>query len=159
MKNHIILSALAAVALAACNNQPKTDTENIPVDSTAVAVAVDTVSTCYTFKNDKMMVTLHTDAVGNKVSGHLAYNYAEKDNNTGTILGQYKGDTLYADYTFVSEGKESVREVAFVRSGNTLTEGYGDVTEAGGKVTFKDKSKLNYASGTVVSETPCAGPQ
>lgn len=105
-----------------------------------------------------MLVSLHTDAVGNKVSGHLSYNYADKDDNSGTILGEYKGDTLYADYTFVSEGKESIREVAFVKNGATLTEGFGDIMEEGGKVSFKNKATLSY-TGIVVTETPCAEPQ
>lgn len=155
MKHIIVLSSLAAVIFASCNNNStKVETSEIPVDSTAVAPVLDTVSACYTFQNDKMLVTLHTDAVGAKVTGHLSYNYAEKDDNSGTISGEYKGDTLFAEYKFVSEGVESIREVAFVKNGTTLTEGFGEVTEQGGKVTFKDKAALKY-EGTGLSETPC----
>lgn len=160
MKNIIVLSTIIAIAFASCNNNStKVETTEVPVDSLTVAApALDTVSTCYTFKNDKMLVTLHTDVVGTKVTGQLAYNYAEKDDNSGTIAGAYKGDTLFAEYKFVSEGLESIREVAFVKSGNTLTEGFGEVVENGGKVVFKDKGTLKY-EGTPLSETPCAQPQ
>lgn len=160
MKNILILSAITAIAFASCNNNStKVETTEIPVDSTAAAAPVlDTVSTCYTFKNDKMFVALHTDVVGTKVTGQLAYNYAEKDDNSGTISGEYKGDTLFAEYKFISEGTESIREVAFVKSANTLTEGFGEVVENGGKVIFKDKATLKY-EGTPLSETPCAQPQ
>lgn len=158
MKKSIFLSAIAAIAFASCNNNPKVETSDIPVDSTAAAAPVlDTVSNCYSFKNDKMLVSLHTDAVGTNVTGHLSYNYAEKDDNSGTISGEYKGDTLFAEYKFVSEGVESIREVAFVKNGNTLTEGFGEVTEQGGKVTFKNKSTLQYA-GSPLTETPCPQP-
>lgn len=160
MKRTILLSAIVGIAFAACNNNStKVETTEIPVDSIAAAAPVlDTVSTCYTFKNDKMLVTLHTDVVGTKVTGHLSYNYAEKDDNSGTIVGEYKGDKLFADYKFVSEGSESVREVSFIKTGNILIEGYGDVEENGGKVTFKNKDGLTY-NGSNLAETPCVQPQ
>ncbi len=62
---------------------------------------------------------------GTNVSGTLQYPLADKDQNTDTM----RGDTLIADYTFQSEGQESVREVVFLATKNGLVEGYGPVQE------------------------------
>jgi hypothetical protein len=38
------------------------------------------------------------------VVGNLCYRFFEKDKNDGTVIGKLQGDTLIADYTFMSEG-------------------------------------------------------
>jgi len=48
------------------------------------------------------------------------------------------------NYTFQSEGKTSIREVAFLKKGDQLAEGFGDVEEVKGKTKFKDLSKLKF---------------
>ncbi len=86
---------------------------------------------------------MHLIRNGNLVTGELVYDYFEKDKNTGTIKGEMKGDTLFAEYIFMSEGINSVREVAFLQKGDDLIEGYGDVEEQTAKIVFKNKAALN----------------
>lgn len=69
---------------------------------------------------------------GNEVTGDLACKYFQKDQNKGTLRGVMIGDTLFATYTFTSEGIESSREVASLKKDNDLVEGYGDVQEKNG---------------------------
>jgi hypothetical protein len=83
------------------------------------------------------------------------YNLFGKDSNTGTIQGQIKGDTIFAEYTFLSEGRESVREIALLRKGNTLVEGYGEVKPVGNKMVFTSTSTLNFGNGVKLSKTNC----
>lgn len=66
-----------------------------------------------------------------------------------------KGDTLIVDYTFDSEGSESVREVVFLKRNNQLIEGFGDVEEKDGKTVFKDKSKLIFGNSIVFKKVDC----
>ena len=66
------------------------------------------------------------------------------------------GDTLLADYTFQSEGTESVRQVAFLKKGDGFVEGYGDVEDQGGKMVFKNTAMLDFGSGTAFTKVPCA---
>ncbi len=87
---------------------------------------------------------IHTTQTGNLVTGELVYDYFEKDKNTGTIKGEMKGDTLFAEYMFMSEGINSVREVAFLKKGDSWIEGYGDVEEQTGKIVFKNKAALKF---------------
>jgi hypothetical protein len=111
---------------------------------------------CYMgiIKNDT--ITMRLSIKGTQIAeGKLIYKFFEKDKNEGTFNGKISGDTLFADYTFSSEGKQSVREVAFLKKGNIYIEGYGDVEEKAGKMVFKDRKKLFFDSKTVLAKSVC----
>lgn len=91
-----------------------------------------------------------------EVNGKLSYNILGKDKNEGTLIGNIYGDTLIADYTFNSEGVSSIREVAFLQKDGTYIEGYGDVAEANGKVSFKDRKKLKFDVKNTLTKVDCA---
>jgi hypothetical protein len=139
-----------ATCLFACNNQ-ETDKKgnDKPMTNTDSEGAA-----CYAYLNNKDSVLLQVYVKDKMVTGELTYNFYEKDKNTGTIQGEMKGDTLLADYSFVSEGVSSVREVVFLKKGNELTEGHGDADQVGNKLVFKNRSTLNF-SGLVLQTTPC----
>lgn len=44
------------------------------------------------------------------VTGNLLYHYYQKDRSAGKINGELKADTLFADYIYISEDVESVRD-------------------------------------------------
>ena len=90
------------------------------------------------------------------VTGELSYLFFEKDKNNGTIVGKMIGDTLKADYTFMSEGKQSIRQVVFLRKGKIMIEAYGDVAALDGKTIFKEPKKLYFDSATVLMEVDCS---
>jgi hypothetical protein len=51
----------------------------------------------------------------------------------------------------MSEGISSVRQVVFLKKGNTYIEGYGDVVEeASGKVVFKDRKQLQFDGKSIL---------
>ena len=77
------------------------------------------------------------------------------DKNAGTIAGEMRGDTLIANYTFTSQGKQSVREVVFLKKGNKFLEGVGEVTLDGPKTLFADRSKLTFGESVVFSKVAC----
>jgi hypothetical protein len=125
-------------------------------DSAAVATLISEYNTVYCFRNSSTadVAEMSYRQVGDKVFGSLSYQIAGKDKNFGNIAGTIKGDTLFGDYTFSSEGTESSREVVMLKSGDTWKEGYGDVAVSGNKVTFKDKSKLGF-NGITLVKTDC----
>ncbi len=148
---------------AACNNSNTTSnaddttvTTTAPADTTAITTPTNS-TTCYAYQsaNDTIMLTL-TAAEAN-VSGNLVYAYSGKDKNSGTIYGIMKGDTLLADYTFMSEGKSSVRQVAFLRRNDGFVEGYGDSKMEGGKMLFKNTGALKFGSTMALQKRPCDG--
>ncbi len=98
---------------------------------------------------------LHLKISDNIVTGDLTYNLFQKDNNKGTLQGTMKGDTLIAEYKFLSEGTESIREVAFLKKENDFVEGYGDVDEINGKVRFKNTGALNFSNNVLLKNIEC----
>lgn len=88
------------------------------------------------------------------MTGHLTYDFYEKDKNEGTIAGELNKDTLIADYTFRSEGTTSIREVAFLITDAGLTEGYGELVAAGDKMVFKNRHALSF-SNTILKKMTC----
>ncbi|MDQ3682503.1 MAG: hypothetical protein M3352_05435 [Bacteroidota bacterium] len=136
-----------------CNNNSKTTTTGSE-DSSKVAAPVKPVSTetaqCYAGVRGKDSVFLRLNKNNNTVSGDLQYKRFEKDQNKGTIEGMMRGDTLLANYTFMSEGVSSVREIIFLKKGNTLVEGFGDVEEKSGKMVFKNTGAVKFDQSVVL---------
>ena len=85
----------------------------------------------------------------------LAARLFEKDKNTGTIQGNMQDSLLVADYTFMSEGTTSVRQVAFKKTANGFVEGYGDVEDKDGKMIFKNVDSLTFNNTSVLTEIDC----
>ena len=110
---------------------------------------------CYSYTGNKDSITMNIDINDNTVMVELEYHLYEKDSNTGTIQGIIKGDTLFAEYSFISEGTSSVRDVAFLKKENNWVEGFGDVEENNGRVIFKDITSLQFNSNIVLTEVPC----
>ncbi len=98
--------------LSACNNN-STEPTTAPVVADEKNIAPE--HSCFVYTSAKDTVNLNLQSSGNIVTGNIAYNYFEKDKNTVTIEGTLKGDTLFAEYKFMSEGMESIREVVFLK--------------------------------------------
>jgi hypothetical protein len=111
---------------------------------------------CYQYINNKDTVLLKTISIGRSVSGTLVYNLYEKDKNTGTIQGHINGALLIADYTFISEGVSSVRQVVFRKEGRTLIQGNGDViVDPHGKTVFNNIDSLDFTGSILLTEVDC----
>ena len=148
MKYTIPLLTIFTMSIFSCTN---TSQKKAP-GNTGIATKP---AYCYSYVNNKDSVTMNIDINDNTATGELEYRLYEKDSNTGTIQGIIKGDTLFAEYSFISEGISSVREVAFLKKGNNWVEGFGDVEENNGKMIFKDISALQFNSNIVLAEVPC----
>ena len=132
----------------ACNNQTQqTKQNNEPQAANAI--------NCYRSINNNDTVLLTTKDSGGVITGTLVYHLSEKDKNTGTIQGNIKDSLLVADYTFMSEGTTSVRQVAFKKTANGFVEGYGDMEEKDGKMIFKNTGALTFNNITVLSNVDC----
>lgn len=146
--------AVLSISITACTTKTQksdNDSSSTSIDTNSSSVSTGSennpdkeVSTCYTYDKNKNLINIHLNVSNGKVTGDLNYTIFEKDKNKGSINGEMRGDTLLADYTFMSEGMESVRQVAFLKKGNSLVEGTADVEEKNGKVVFKDLSSLKF---------------
>ena len=109
---------------------------------------------CYLLVSGKDSILMQMVVENNSAAGQLHYRYSEKDKSGGTIFGNMKGDTLIADYKFISEGMETEREVAFLRRGDSFLEGVGDSEEREGRMVFKDARSLTFG-GQPLQKTDC----
>jgi hypothetical protein len=153
MRNSMLALAAIAGLLSACQN--KTPEEKIDSLATSSDTTITNNKACYAYISNKDTVSLSLVKAGTKISGELDYNYFEKDKNTGTIAGLVKGDTIFADYTFRSEGATSVREVVFLKKGDQLIEGYADMKDEGGKSIFTNVKNLKFDDKMPLSVINC----
>lgn len=150
-KTFLILVVISSVVLS-CK---RGENAIVVKDDSTTSKEETTLRECYDYTNGKDTIQAKIIIQSGKVTGDLTYQLFEKDSNTGTIVGSVKGDTLLAEYTFMSEGTSSNREVVFLRKGNKLIEGYGDMEENDGVMAFKDKSLLNFDGKTILNLKPC----
>ena len=156
MKNIFPTLAMAATLFASCTGGTSKKTQ-AKIDSTIVTNTekkADSTS-CYQYIKNRDTANLSINIIDSTITGILSYNLYEKDKNAGTIVGIVKGDTILADYTFQSEGSKSVREVVWLKQGDKLVEGFGDIEEMNGKTKFKDLSKLKFDSSLVFTKSDC----
>lgn len=111
--------------------------------------------TCYRYINNKDTVELVATFADSTIAGVLVYKLFEKDKNTGTIQGYMKDDLLIADYSFTSEGINSIRQVVFKKMDGLLVEGHGEVAERSGKTVFETPDSLNYNNAISLKPIDC----
>jgi len=161
MKNPIWSGLIVAMLLLGCSHKDagkKEQPDQVQPTPTETEELLDnTEPTCYLFATDRDTVSLRLyPPVEGKIKGDLNYYFFERDGNTGHIEGEIHGDTLFADYTFQSEGLISVREVAFLLGEGQVMEGYGDVEEKDGRMVFWHKDSLDFSNGLVMPKVPCS---
>jgi hypothetical protein len=153
MKKLIVLLFVALIMLNCKNKEQKTENSNSPSQEVAGETTAPLDLGCYIFNDGKNTVSLEIIENSKEIKGNLTYALAEKDKNSGSFTGELQEGILIANYTFQSEGKESIRQVAFKVDGNTLIEGYGELNNGG--TAFKDTSSLNFTTKMPLSKTDC----
>ncbi|MFC4211428.1 hypothetical protein ACFOWA_09560 [Pedobacter lithocola] len=155
MNRLFYIVAIVTILLSACQSDSKKYTT---VDSSIMSnqqAPYKSPDECFIYTKNRDTATLLMYGSADKILGELRYNFYEKDKNSGVIYGVLKGDTITVDYKFQSEGVYSHREIVWVRKGDTLLEGSGDVYEENGNVKFKNKRKLTFGKGIVFTKTKC----
>jgi len=150
MKTFNIL--ILAVLLASCNTQVKETETN---SSATVDKKNSSGANCYLYTSPTDTVSLNITHLEDSITGSLVYNFKEKDKNTGTIAGRMNGNILIAEYTFLSEGIQSCRQVAFKLEGDKFVEGYGESYSRNDRFFFKYPDSLNFDSSFKLREIGC----
>ena len=146
---------LAVAALfTACQNNSKTPaTEAVTAEKINNALPE---KECYSYINNRDTILMSLEQTNQVITGALSYNLFEKDKNRGKVSGIKNGDTLLLIYNFESEGVTSKRELAFLKKGNKLIQGFGAEVEKDGSMVFKDKKQIKYdEDGLALIETDC----
>jgi hypothetical protein len=153
MKKPILFVSLNILFILFGCNSSSNKTENETKQTEPQIAAAST--SCYVLENRKDTVSLKITIDKNHVSGDLLYHYFEKDRNTGTINGEIKGDTIFATYTFMSEGIESKRGVVFLTKGDDLIEGYAAIDPTTGEPNLSDHSAIKFDGKFILKKSDC----
>lgn len=152
-----IVPAIAVIVFISCNESATTDTgksDTAATDTTQMHIQIP-ASACYRYATASDTIALKVERFPNVVTGMLNYKLKEKDKNSGEIDGVLRGDTLIADYSFLSEGTRSTRQVAFLIQGDYATEGYGSMKDENGKMVFDNISTIDFSKGTKLVKLEC----
>ncbi|MFC3562369.1 hypothetical protein [Pedobacter jamesrossensis] len=156
MKKLFLIFAASSIFLASCESDSKKYTT---VDSSIMSeqqISKPNPDECFVYSKNKDSVKLRMWGTGNNILlGQLNYNLFEKDKNSGPIYGVEKGDTIIVDYKFESEGVYSKRQIVWLKQGDKLLEGIGDIYQVNGDVKFKDISKLTFGKSIILEKTDC----
>jgi hypothetical protein len=113
----------ASIVLGSCNQKPK--------DVVVKKLAEKPVSVqCYNALYDKDTLDLKVNTLKNgKVTGDLVMNVFERAKKIGKIAGEFRGDTLFVDYSFVSGTDKALYKnpMALLKKGNELILGNGKI--------------------------------
>jgi len=152
----LFIVAIGMIAFASCGKKEEEKTVVTEQEMEQPEITIQDKE-CYlwTSKGKDTIKMSITTANGGNVVGDLQYNFFEKDGSFGKVSGMTKGDTIYVTYDFESEGMKSTRESAFLKRGNTLVEGFGEVETKGNVQTFKDKKTLKFDGSVTLNKVDC----
>ena len=152
-----LASIFSLFIFAACNDDSRNDKKHngtVIGDSTVATIQIPR-SDCYISVSGKDTFGLKIEVFPNVVTGVLRYDFHEKDKSAGELDGKLTGDTLFAEYRFMSEGTRSIRQVAFLVKDSIVTEGTGEMIEKDGKMMFKSPANLDFTKGIKYRKVPC----
>ena len=151
MKFSISLATFILVAaLFSCNNNA--DETVVEEEKKDEIIQTDF---CYVGVINRDTVLLNVNITDTLVTGGLIYNFYEKDDNKGSVTGKMTSDTIIADYKFYSQGMESMRQVAFLKKDSVMIQGFGPMTERGGKMVFVSTNEINFNNSIILKNHNC----
>ncbi|PRY55149.1 hypothetical protein B0I27_101117 [Arcticibacter pallidicorallinus] len=121
-------------------SQQNNETAEDLIKQTQCYVAIDGPDTAY--------LNLDSRADG-KISGKLLIDFSEKPDNEGGLDGEFKGDTLYVNYTFTTGESKTIYKnpLAFLKDNNRLLLGVGEIESYLGKSYFKKGTAIDFERG------------
>jgi hypothetical protein len=114
---------LACIGLESCNQKSK---ENEVKNLAEQPIGVQCYNALY--EKDTIKLKINTLSTG-KITGDMVMKVFDKAEKTGTIAGEFRGDTLFVDYSFVSGADKAIYKnpMALLKQGNELILGNGKI--------------------------------
>lgn len=115
---------LACIGLESCNKNPKA------IDAQTLAEKPVSVE-CYKalYEKDTIDLKINTLSTG-KITGEMVMKVFNRAEKVGKIAGEFRGDTLFADYSFTQVENDKVmykNPMALLKRGNELILGNGKI--------------------------------
>ncbi|WP_026708036.1 hypothetical protein [Flavobacterium frigidarium] len=146
-KISLLCLALPLIALQSCKNNQEEQGGN---PETPAELAAQTVvsSECYQaiYEQDTLMLKLNTLENG-EITGDMTMTIENMPTKQGNLAGGFKGDTLYASYTFIQgtyKEKTYKNPMAFLKKGDQLILGNGEIQTTMGASYFVKGKPIDY---------------
>ncbi|RZK80845.1 MAG: hypothetical protein EOO92_06690 [Pedobacter sp.] len=142
-------SILITIIIYSCGQTP-----DKVIDPNAATKADSAKMVCYIAIDgiDTAHLSLIT-AKDSKITGDMLINYAEKGDSNGQIAGEFRGDTLFVDYTFkIGTANKTIYKnpLAFLNKDGKLTMGVGQIETFLGRSRFVKGTPINFERGRFV---------
>lgn len=137
-KLSILCLLLACIGIESCNRTQKQNVqEEKPISSD-----------CYKalYENDTVELKINTLKNG-KITGDMVMKILNMPNKVGKIAGEFRGDTLFAAYTFIQGTNDKVtykNPMAFLKRGKELILGNGKIETSMGASYFAKGTTIDF---------------
>ena len=145
MKNLCFFCLLfACVGFLSCkkNEDPKVGKANQVQTEKPISVQ------CYKALYEQDTIDLKMNTLKNgKISGDMVMKFFNMPKKVGKIAGEFRGDTLFASYTFIQGANEKItykNPMAFLKRGNELILGNGKIQTTMGASYFVKGSPIDF---------------
>jgi hypothetical protein len=143
-KTFIYLAIIAFNSLISCNEGNNKSHQKLHSD-----LLVKKQCFIALFRQDTALLRIDSFKSG-KITGNLVMKYSKSPKYDGTLKGKFNGDTLFADYTFITDSVKTAfnrNPLAFLKKENELVLGVGVIMVYPGG-SFLSKSKpINFEKG------------
>lgn len=135
---------LTCIGFGSC----KKDQSPKDVDAAKAKAEKPISSACYKalYENDTIDLTINTLKNG-KINGDMVMKIENMPNKVGEIAGEFRGDTLFADYSFIQGTNDKVtfkNPMAFLKHGNELILGSGKIETYLGRSYFVKGTPIDF---------------
>ena len=142
MKNLVICLLLVCIGLESCTKKQN------DVNAAAAAIEKPISVQCYTalYEEDTINLKINTLKSG-KISGNMVMRIAAMSPKVGEIIGEFRGDTLFAAYTFTEGANKKVtfkNPMAFLKRSNELILGNGKIQTTMGASYFIKGEAIDF---------------
>lgn len=157
--HYLLLVPLMAWACSSPDNTAAADITDTALVSTgryAAAAPLPALPACYLYaqNQDTLVLRLRSKSDDGEINGDIMDRPGKKEDISGSFFGHMVGDTLIANHSFMQKGKRKVRQVAFLRRGDSWIEGKGPAVERNGIRSFSDRSALTF-EGAPFQKSSC----
>jgi hypothetical protein len=143
-KLNIICLLLAGIGFTSCKN----DTSEKSEEAAKVTAETPVSTECYKaiYEKDTLNLKINTLKAGT-VTGDFEMKIENMPTKSGEIVGEFRGDTLFASYTFIqgdNTKKTFKNPMAFLKSGDELILGNGKIEFSLGASYFAKGEPIDF---------------
>lgn len=114
----------------------------------------DTIVGCYVAHLEKDVYTINIQSQQTtNVKGTLSYKNFQKDSSAGTFEGTFINNILLGDYSFTSEGMDSISQVVFKKDGDKFYQGFGPIQIVEERSVFVNPSEVEFKTAWPFEKT------